>query len=58
MIKLWDQLWGSTYDKKCVCCKCQVAEGKRTKELFAKVEQPDYSVLLSPSFWLKGKSSK
>lgn len=51
-IKLWDQLWGSVYTKKCFCCKCQVAEGKRTREIYDKVEKPDYSVLLSPSFWL------
>lgn len=55
--KLWDKLAGSTYDvpkAECVCASCSIERGERTPEAFAKIEKPDYSVLLSPSFWLRG----
>jgi lathosterol oxidase len=55
--KLWDKLAGSVYEAgpdKCLCAKCCVARGERTREAFDRVEKPDYSVLLSPTFWLHG----
>jgi hypothetical protein len=33
-------------------------DGERTRERFATIEKPDYSVLLSPSFWLHAQSAK
>lgn len=57
-IKLWDHLAGSVWDQECFCSKCSRARGERTKEAFAKVEKPNYSVLLSPSFWLNAGSSE
>jgi lathosterol oxidase len=51
--KIWDQLWGSMYTDACFCCKCSVKKGERTPEAYAKVKKPDYSCLLSPSFWLQ-----
>jgi len=52
-IKLWDQLAGSTLEK-CGCSKCARAKGERSAEAWDKVAKPDYSALLSPSFWLEG----
>ena len=55
--KLWDQLAGSVYragPAECLCARCSVARGERTREAWDAVEKPDYSVLLSPSFWLRG----
>lgn len=49
--KCWDQMFGTTYPKECFCAKCQVKQGKRTREAFAKVKFYDYSPLLQPSFW-------
>jgi len=51
--KWWDWLAGSLYDKKCFCSACARANGERTRELYEKVDKPDYSVLFSPTFWLK-----
>eukprot|EP01116_Phalansterium_solitarium_P003311 TRINITY_DN14135_c0_g1_i1.p1 TRINITY_DN14135_c0_g1~~TRINITY_DN14135_c0_g1_i1.p1 ORF type:complete len:307 (-),score=103.77 TRINITY_DN14135_c0_g1_i1:318-1121(-) len=56
--KIWDQLAGSVFDQECVCAKCCRAKGLRTREAFAKIEKPDYSVLLSPSFWLTERATK
>jgi len=50
--KVWDQIFGSTYPSECLCSKCARTAGKRTKEIYQKIDKPDYSVLLSPSFWL------
>jgi len=55
--KLWDQLAGSVYEAgpaECVCASCSIARGERTREAFDAIEKPDYSVLLSPSFWVRG----
>jgi len=55
--KLWDKLAGSVYDADpatCLCAKCCVARGERTREAFERIDKPDYAVLLSPSFWLRG----
>lgn len=55
--KLWDQIAGSLYKAgpaECICARCSVARGERTREAFDAVDKPDYSVLLKPSFWLTG----
>jgi lathosterol oxidase len=55
--KAWDKMAGSVYDAgpaECLCAKCCVGRGERSREAFDKVEKPDYSVLLSPSFWIRG----
>lgn len=51
MFKLWDNLFGSVYPGRCDCVKCQVARGERNREAWEKIEKPDYSVLLQPSYW-------
>jgi lathosterol oxidase len=51
MFKVWDQAFGTVYNGKCDCVKCLQEAGQRTREQFDKVEKPDYSVLLQPSFW-------
>ena len=57
-VKLWDQLFGSTYDQECLCSKCACERGERSLEAFEKVVVPDYSVLLQPSFWWGGKAAR
>ena len=55
--KLWDQRMKSEYQagpETCLCAKCCRARGERTREAFEAIEKPDYSVLLSPSFWWHG----
>jgi Delta7-sterol 5-desaturase len=52
--KLWDQIFGSTYEGACVCAKCCVARGERSAAAWARLEKPDYSPLLRPGFWLHG----
>jgi len=63
-LKIWDQLFGTTYDHNAPDSKCKPAEyavkaGKRSREEWEKIKKdlPDYSVLLKPSFWF-GKKSK
>jgi len=51
--KIWDNLFGSVYDKECFCVKCEKAKGGRTEADFKKVVLPDYNRLLEPSFWLQ-----
>jgi len=52
MFQVWDQLAGSVYTGTCFCVKCSQAKGLRTREQFAEVVVPDYSLLFRPSFWL------
>lgn len=57
--KLWDKLFKSTYPdegvpSKCLCSACCRARGERSEEAWARVERPDYAVLLSPTFWWRG----
>lgn len=55
--KVWDKLAGSAFDEPastCACAKCCVARGERTREAFDAIEKPDYSVLVSPSYWVRG----
>lgn len=53
----WDKLFGSIYTKDISALK-KMEDGERTRERFATIEKPDYSVLLSPSFWLHAQSAK
>lgn len=55
--KLWDRLAKSEYTappESCLCARCCIDRGERTPEAFERVAKPDYSPLLSPSFWLRG----
>ncbi len=55
--KIWDQIAGSIYEAgpdTCLCARCSVARGERTKEAFLAIDKPDYSPLLRPAFWLQG----
>lgn len=57
--KLWDRLAGSATDPgpgPCLCSKCCVARGERSREAFDRLHRPDYSVLLRPSFWWSGEA--
>ena len=59
--KIWDRMAGSEYKagpEECLCARCSIARGERSREAFAKIEKPDYSPLLSPSFWLTGKNKR
>jgi len=55
-IKVWDRMFGSLYEDKCVCSLCERAEGKRSLERYNKIKKVDYSDLLSLRFWMKGVS--
>lgn len=52
-LKAWDQILGTVNKGPCMCTQCEVGRGKRSKEAFEKVVKPDYSVLLTLSFWTK-----
>ena len=52
--KLWDKLAGTEHSGPCRCSFCQREKGLRTLEQWEKLEKPDYSALLEPSFWLSG----
>jgi len=54
--KIWDQMFGSIYEGDVVISAMEARkQGLRTREAFDAIEKPDYSPLLSPSFWLKGE---
>jgi len=55
MFQIWDQLAGSVYKGNCFCVQCAQAKGLRTQEQWAEVVVPDYTQLLRPNFWLRGK---
>lgn len=53
--KIWDQVFSTEYpDKKCECFKCREP---RPLSQWEAVEKPDYSVLLSPKWWLTEASA-
>ena len=49
--KIWDQLFDSEHTGRCACVDCRPAK-ERSRTVWAKTEKPDYSVLLSPAWWL------
>lgn len=51
--KIWDDLFGSVYRGDCFCVKCQRGQGLRSREKFAAIKVPDYTVMARPSFWLQ-----
>lgn len=53
-LQIWDQLFNTTYpeEKGHFAAEDARKNGERTKEDFAKVTIPDYSVLLKPKFWM------
>lgn len=59
--KIWDQIAGSVYEAgpdTCLCASCSSKRGERTREAFDAVDKPDYSPLLSLSFWLRGAEKR
>lgn len=58
--KLWDQLFGSVYTDTCFCAKCETKNGKRGRDKYDELmsNYPEYSKLLSPSFWLQAFHTK
>eukprot|EP00658_Telonema_sp_P-2_P035434 TRINITY_DN2576_c0_g1_i3.p1 TRINITY_DN2576_c0_g1~~TRINITY_DN2576_c0_g1_i3.p1 ORF type:complete len:302 (+),score=92.76 TRINITY_DN2576_c0_g1_i3:217-1122(+) len=50
-LKTWDILAGSMWTGEDLSAHAAIAKGERTREAWDKVEKPDYSVLLQPSFW-------
>jgi lathosterol oxidase len=48
-LQIWDRFMGSIHKGKCYCSDCDAPN--RTREAFAQIHKPDYSVLLSPKFW-------
>jgi lathosterol oxidase len=56
--KVWDQLFGTVWPKENHCAAWARANNLRTREQFEAVQKrhPDYSVLLSPGYWLNGKT--
>jgi lathosterol oxidase len=53
MSQVWDIMFGSVYDGACLSAKAARDAGLRTKAQYDALEQPNYSLLLRPSFWLK-----
>lgn len=47
--KIWDQLFNTQNPGPCTCAQCRP---KRTLKDWEAVVRPDYSVLLSPAWWL------
>lgn len=54
MFKIWDQLFGTVWPNENHCADWARKNGERTEAQFKALNLPDYSVLLSPSFWLNG----
>lgn len=53
--KIWDQLFHTHEEKPCSCVECRP---QRTVVDFNNVHKPDYSVLLSLSWWMNPISEK
>lgn len=55
-LKIWDQKFGSVYADegdplKCLCVKCCRERGERSRELYDKIEKPDYTPLYTVGYW-------
>jgi len=59
-LKLWDSVFGTLYpeSKECFCAECARKKGERTLDEYSKVQVPDYSILIQPSFWMTWKTFK
>lgn len=56
-LQVWDRLAGSVYEappERCLCARCCVARGERSRAAWEALEKPDYGVLVSPRFWWTG----
>ncbi len=53
--KIWDQLFGTENPGGCNCAQCRPV---RTVQEWEATVKPDYSVLLSPEWWLSTDSRK
>lgn len=51
-------MFKSQYDGTCECAVCERNAGRRSYELWLKLEKHDYSVLLDWRFWLKPEQFK
>jgi len=56
--RIWDRLFDSEYHGECFCSKCCREKGLRSREIWDKLDKPNYSPLLKPSFWLEAFTSK
>lgn len=55
-LQVWDRAMGSVYaGDKCFCSQCDFQAGNRTREKYAQVVKPDYSLLLDYRFWWEWK---
>lgn len=48
--KIWDNMFGTCYQSPCQCVECRP---KRSLKEWEETKKPDYSVLLSPKWWLE-----
>jgi hypothetical protein len=53
--KLWDQVFNTNYPDSCKCFLCRPA---RSEKEWKDLPKPDYSVLLSPTWWIKTAGEK
>eukprot|EP01032_Pedospumella_encystans_P021139 gene21139-23993_t len=52
--KLWDNMFGTVLSDPCTCFDCRP---KRSLEMWKETIKPDYSVLLSPKWWLASSAA-
>lgn len=55
--KFIDKILGSDAESninECLCSRCEIKKGNRTKEIYDKIEKPNYYILFNPKFWLYG----
>ena len=59
-VNVWDKFLGSEWPEgdvsTCLCANCCRKRGERDAAAFKRVDIPDYSVLLQPSFWLSNNT--
>ena len=47
--KIWDNMFNTKFDGPCACALCRPV---RTLQQWHETPKPDYSVLLSPHWWM------
>lgn len=52
--KIWDHIFGTVLSDPCTCFDCRPA---RSLKMWEDIVKPDYSVLLSPKWWLVSNST-